>query len=117
MKWENLSNDKCPCCSAPLLDDKTDVIRCTMCKFKIERWRMEGIKKHRSSDRKDIKPHFWQNLHKGNCVLCNHPLKPKNPNSHLLLCTNTEQCDFKIGAKRMAEILGDPSHSANKFNA
>lgn len=113
MKWQNLAEFKCPCCGAPLfLEDGTTIVTCTMCKFEIESDRMEAIKKNRCNTNRKIVPHFWQNLHKGNCVLCNHPLEAKN--ATLLACTN-EQCDFKIGRSRVEEIIANPTHSANKY--
>jgi hypothetical protein len=85
-----------------------------MCKFEIEHERMEAIKKNRCNTNRKIVPHFWQNLHLNNCVLCNHPLTPKTKTGTLLACTNS-QCDFKIGRERVEEILANPTHSANKY--
>lgn len=115
MKWENLNDFKCPCCSAPLANETATLIVCTMCKFEIEKERFDSIKKCRSDKKRPHVPHYWQNLTRGNCVICNEPLKPLSKSGTLLGCS-AQKCKFKIGRARVDEILANPTHSANKFN-
>ena len=112
LKWENLSENKCPYCEHELYRDGKE-LRCTECYFHIEMERAGSIIEHRRRWRPtDVIPK-WYLLHEDKCPLCSHYLTRGNGQYEIFKCTE-ENCTFKIREDRMQEIFADPTHPANK---
>jgi hypothetical protein len=113
MKWENLKSMLCPYCSKALTEDLE--VRCTECYFHIDKDRFKSIVEHRGFPNRNIVKLKWQNLKDDRCSVDAHFLKPNVEGKYdVLKCSNSE-CTFRIRADRLAEIVADPKHEANRF--
>lgn len=117
MKWQNLRNFRCPHCDEKLKrEDNLGIIRCSQCRFIIDKTRFIQISEHRSYPQREIIPMKWQNLKEDRCPICSSNLYPSTDgNLEFLLCSGKKKCVFKISIAHLDRILADPNHPANLF--
>lgn len=114
MEWKNLATFSCPHCAAPLTD-RGEEIRCTRCRFVIERDRYENIKRHRTGPKPaNFVPYKWQNVIDDCCPLCGSDLGP--PQAGEIRACQRKGCRFRISIERLLKIKGDPRHPAHRFH-
>lgn len=103
----------CPYCAAPVYAER-GMIRCTQCRFEIERERRDLIAENRSQDGRPIVKIKWQFLHDRKCPICENQLYPNPRNENAYKCLS-EGCSFKITEERIQIILADDTHPANRY--
>ena len=122
MNWKNLKDELCPYCNQKLIVDEfiESEIKCTCCKFHIDKVKYIKIIHHRGDPEKEIKVRMkWQNLHDSKCPMCSNPLYPtiyQVPGKHDTLDCLNDGCNFHILEDKFQQILLDPNHPANRFN-
>lgn len=77
MNWENLADFRCPYCGKALmrdLDKPGHWIKCTTCRFTIDRTKFTGIIRNQMTAGRRVQ-FKWQNLHEERCPVSGHRLR------------------------------------------